>query len=425
MIFIVGINSFIGRNLFLRFRKKNFRVHCLSHTDISDLSLTLCAEDVVINCCGVNRAQTAGDYIKGNHQFVQQLVNTLKQQVSVPYLIHFSSLMVQGFRNKTLDELPEYQRHFIRSKLAGDEYLTLTYPKDRYCILRPSNIFGFDCLPYQNNILVTLMHEKISGKNTCGKMNKNCLRNFLSVDGLCNQVEAMLTLRPIGILNMISSNTIDLGALVTLVYQKPAEENKTGELKPPEIVDGEESIPELDKPVKKPEASETVPSSAATTKKPLIVETMIVKEDLDASVRMMESKMRQLMRIRSAIQISSKTRLCQSRGDMVEISNLNANRLYCITLTKGAVRGNHYHLAQTEEFYVARGRPVFLLAYPDAPDVIHMVLLQPDQTIRIPPPLIHTLVNAEAEKCELFVVSTQPFVADSIPDTVYITLLPP
>ena len=39
-----------------------------------------------------------------------------------PYFIHVSSLMVYGFENKNINDVIDYQKWFITSKLCGENY---------------------------------------------------------------------------------------------------------------------------------------------------------------------------------------------------------------------------------------------------------------------------------------------------------------
>ena len=40
-----------------------------------------------------------------------------------------------------------YQKFFINSKSDGEKFLVQNYPNNKLCIIRPSNIYGFNCKP--------------------------------------------------------------------------------------------------------------------------------------------------------------------------------------------------------------------------------------------------------------------------------------
>ena len=64
MIYIIGINGFIGRNIYLYLKRYDITVTCLSHTDIELLRNNISDYDVIINCCGINRTNKYEDYVE-------------------------------------------------------------------------------------------------------------------------------------------------------------------------------------------------------------------------------------------------------------------------------------------------------------------------------------------------------------------------
>lgn len=397
-VFIYGINSFIAKNLYLKLKHEKINVFCLNHGEVEKLIFAE-DDDVIINFCGVNRGKTADEFYSANTLLVQNILDWLKKCGVCPFFVHTSSLMVHGFEDKTRDQLPEYQKNFIESKLAGEIYLEENYPKNKFAIVRPSNIYGYNCEPYYNNLLVTLVYEKITKEFKTNKINKNCRRNFLSIDGLVEQIMEIIKTKKSGNYNILSNNNINLDSLIEIIYPNGI---------PPEIsiIDGEKSV--------------------AQTHSIVGGENLVVNEDLSSCILQMEYKMRKLMDITSITEIKKLNRLAQPRGDMVEISSLRCERLYMITLTENSIRGNHYHFEQIEDFYVAKGRVIFLLAHKDDTSVVFFRILERDQSIVVKPGLIHTLVNdfIITKPSEVYVVSTQKFIKNEIPDTKYLNIIP-
>lgn len=387
-IFILGINSFIGKELYIKLRQTlEHKIYCLSHHELSNIN-GITNDDIIINCCGVNRG-TDDEFLYGNYIFLQELVSALNN--TTPYIIHLSSYMVNGFRDKKLEELSGYSKIFINSKLMGEEYLNSNYPANKLCIIRPSNIYGYSCEPYYNNILVTMIYETITNEYKTTSINKNCYRNFLSIDGLCNTIIGLVESKLIGTYNIVSNNTVSLKDLVDIL-------NVDSNLN---IMDGESSIPNN--------------SSNGN---------IIVNENLNEKIISTKKRMKLFLEIKNKCRIKKLTRLSQSRGDMVEISNLESKRLYMITITQNSFRGNHYHYNQKEEFYIHRGSVIFLLAHRDDTSTVLMSTLRPKDHIVIEPYIIHTLVNDfTGNDSEVFVTSTQEYVPNCAIDTEYVSIL--
>ncbi len=139
-----------------------------------------------------------------------------------PYFIHVSSLMVYEFENKHIDDLFEYQEWFIKSKNCGENYLKHTYFNNKLCIIRPANIFGYNCIPYcipyYNNLLITLLYEKKNNLSKINKINKNCYRNILSINIFCTEFIDILINKKCGIFNILSNNNINLQELLILIH---------------------------------------------------------------------------------------------------------------------------------------------------------------------------------------------------------------
>jgi nucleoside-diphosphate-sugar epimerase len=398
MIFILGINSFIAKNFFLTLKKHKKDVTCLNHDDLDNLS-NVGNEDIFINFCGINRGKSFDEFNDVNHIFVKKIIAKLNNFNVVPYFVHLSSIMVYGFVNKNISNLPEYQQYFIDSKLKGENYLMHNYPNNKLCIIRPSNIHGYDCEPYYNNILTTLIYEKIKNNHTINKINKNCTRNFLSINGLCMEIEKIINNKRIGIYNIVSNNNISLEILINNIYHNEV---------PNDIIieDGEESIPNINNGIQ-----------------PNVAQTIIHSENLNDIIKM-EEKMEKYIALCKNVIVQKLNRLSQSRGDMVEITSLDSKRLYLITLSDHSVRGNHYHYKQIEHFYQYEGKVIFLLAHKNDKDIIFFKVINKDSLVIVNPLIIHTLINDfPKNKCEIIVSSTQPYVTNDIPDTEYINII--
>lgn len=386
-IYILGKNSFIAKNLYLKLKPLYINIFLLSHTEIDKILPT--SKDIIINCCGVNRSKIFEDYDKGNYMHVKKIIDNLKK--TNEFFIHISSLMVHGFQHKETSELSEYQQWFITTKLKGEEYIQDNY--QNYCIVRPSNVYGYNCEPYYNNLLSTMVYEKIKGYKRINKLNQNCVRNMISIDGLCNELLNIIKEKRKGIFDIVSNNDVDLKDLCLVLYnnQKPGH-------------------------ISFEEGGVDVPNT--------ISNQIIVKEHLGKEILKLEQRMKNYIYLKENIIITQLNKLSQPRGDMVEISNLQSKRLYKITLTEHSIRGNHFHYQQVEEFYNNRGQVTYILSKSDDVDTMLLLHTNENTKINIQPYVVHTVVNDFIDNIpEIIISSTQEYVPNSAPDTKYINLV--
>lgn len=385
--FILGENSFLGKEFYVRLKKIHQEIYLINHSDI-DCLVKVNDDDVLINFCGVNRSKNYEDYNDANYVFLKKILATIKAK---PYFIHVSSYMVNGFNDKEREDSNSYQQWFINSKLEGEKILKESFPTEKLCILRPTNIYGYSCTPYYNNIVTTLIHEKITQKYTVNRINRNCIRNILSIEGFCNKLCEILEKRLFGSYNIVSDNTISLEILIKCAY----------DIKPDEIEYFDGAQDEMNMNVSD--------------------NTMIVNENLSDKIKNLEYDMRSYMELKNKVVVVRPNVLSQSRGDMIEISDLNSKRLYKITLTCHAVRGNHFHYKQIEEFYTNHGHVLYILSNKDKPNIVYIVKTYKNTLLRIEPNIIHTLTNDYIDNFpEIIIGSTQQYISGKIPDTEYI-----
>jgi nucleoside-diphosphate-sugar epimerase len=392
-IYLIGENSFLAKNLYLSLKKIHNNIILLTHTHI-DILANAKDTDIIINFCGINRSDKYTDFEQANHYLLKHIVSYLTNK---PFFIHISSLMIYGFLNKHIDQLSYYQQWFIQSKLAGEQYLQNNYDITKLCIIRPSNIFGYNCTPYYNNLLSTLVYEKINNLSKINNINKNCIRNMLSIDGFCNKLIEIIIDKTNGSFNIISNNNISLETLISHIYNNIPDTIK--------LYDGDTDI-----------------SNIQNTDKNTI--NLIVYEDIEYKIKELEHNMKIYLDLVKQVSISNLPKLTQPRGDMIEISNQDYKRLYKITLTQHSIRGNHFHYEQTEEFYTNKGMLIYLLAFSEHPSIIHIIKSHENDLIRIKPYIIHTLTNDYIHNYpEIIIMSTQTFIQNEIPDTKYINII--
>ncbi len=387
MIHLLGLNSFIGKNFYLLLKKKNIDVLCLSHNELNLLNVY--DGDIIINFCGVNRSNSYDDYEHGNYLILHDIYERVKNKDI--YFIHLSSSAVNGFVDTDIENLSNYMQYFIKSKLKGEEYLKNKF--NNLLILRPSNIFGYNCEPYYNNILVSLIYEKINGFTTINNLNKNCVRNYLSIDGLINTIYNLMIEKTNGTYNIFSNNNVNLEFVCNCVYDiMPTYIN---------INNGEISLLNTN-----------------------VSNCIIINENLQEKINMLESDMRTYLYLKNNVEINKLTELVQPRGNMIEISELNSERLYKITLNKNSIRGNHYHDVQTEDFFVNKGHVYFMLSHKNNLNIVYQFTLFANSKVRVKPEIVHTLINDfENNEPEIFICSTQKYIENIVLDTTYVNII--
>jgi len=393
-IYILGENSFLSKNFYLYIKKLHHHIFLITHNDIDKL-VNIKDDDVIINFCGVNKADTWEKYNEGNHLFLRTIFTKIGD--TSPFFIHISSIMVHGFEKKKDEDLNDTRQWFIKSKLLGENFIRANYPKNKLCIVRPTNIYGYNCTPYYNNLLSTLIYEKINKLDKINKINKNCIRNLLSSQNFSIKLYELFKNRSYGNYNIMSNNNINLETLVGYIYNR----------KPMHIgfIDGECDIINM--------------SNGMITGI-----NVIVKEDIDTEIKKLEENMKIYLELKDTIIDNLLNTLSQSRGDMVEISNLQSKRLYKITLTTHAVRGNHFHYKQTEEFFTNKGMVLYLLSHKETPEIVHLIKSEKNHTLIIPPNIIHTLTNDYTDNIpEIIISSTQEYIPNEIPDTKYVNII--
>jgi len=392
-IFILGFNSFIAKQFYLSCKKINNNILLLEYNQIEYLK-KITSNDIVINFCGVNRADSHDAYNNGNFLFIKKYIDIIKEKM--PFLLHISSLMVCGFKDQKLDDLSNYKNWFIETKLKGEKYIKDNYKNDRYTIVRPANVFGYSCKPYYNNLLSTLVYEKLNNLEKINNININCYQYLISVQSLSYEMLKIIKEKKYGIFNIISQEMFSLKTVIETVYNNNIPDYIT-------FTNGDYSVPDI-------ESKEG--------------ENIVILGDFKKSVITLEKEMNIYNELINKIKIISLKKLSQPRGDMVEISSLQSKRLYKITLNENAVRGNHFHFKQVEEFFNNNGLVTYLLAKRDNINVVLVEHTKENARIKIPPYIIHTVVNDFPDNIpEIIITSTQEFIPNSVPDTEYVNLI--
>ena len=169
-ILVTGAKGFVGRNLTESLKslrdgkdrtRPNLKIADIFEYDIDtplELLDKFCEEaDFVFNLAGVNRPQNPDEFMKGNRDFGEKLLNTLKKHGNKCPVMLSSSIQA------TL--VGRYDSDYGRSKKAGEE-LFFEYSKEtgaKVLVYRFPNLFGKWCRPNYNSAVATFCHNIANG----------------------------------------------------------------------------------------------------------------------------------------------------------------------------------------------------------------------------------------------------------------------
>lgn len=165
-ILVTGSKGFVGKNLTealknIRDGKDKTRPDLLIEEiylyDIdaaeSELETACQNADFVFNLAGVNRPKNNSDFLKGNFEFAEKLLGTLKKYNNT------CPVMISSSVQATLEG--RYNNDYGKSKRAGEE-LFFNYCKEtgaKVLVYRFPNLFGKWCRPNYNSAVATFCNN--------------------------------------------------------------------------------------------------------------------------------------------------------------------------------------------------------------------------------------------------------------------------
>jgi UDP-2-acetamido-2,6-beta-L-arabino-hexul-4-ose reductase len=150
-ILITGAKGFIGRNLVIGLKNRQFyEIFEYDKDSDPDMLEEYCKRaEFVFHLAGVNRPREASEFIDGNIEFTAALLEALKRHNNTCPVMYSSSIQA------SLDN------PYGRSKKAGEDLL-LQYNRDtgaKVYIYRFPNIFGKWCRPNYNSVIATFCYQ--------------------------------------------------------------------------------------------------------------------------------------------------------------------------------------------------------------------------------------------------------------------------
>ena len=165
-ILVTGSKGFVGKNLTESLKnirdgkdktRPNLQIEEIYLYDIdsaeSELETACQNADFVFNLAGVNRPKNNSDFLKGNFEFAEKLLGTLKKYNNTCPVMILSSVQA------TLEG--RYNNDYGKSKKAGEE-LFFNYCKEtgtKVLVYRFPNLFGKWCRPNYNSAVATFCNN--------------------------------------------------------------------------------------------------------------------------------------------------------------------------------------------------------------------------------------------------------------------------
>lgn len=383
MIIVLGKNSFIAKHLLIQLLSLKKVVKAMSHKEALDSDFEFINDgDTIISCCGVNRSDTLSDYEQGNYGFIASVLDKISKDVFIVYL---SSLMIFMETNR----MNEHYQAFVRTKLQAEEIIKTRI--ESYLIIRPCNLYGLLCKPFYNNIIVSLIHDICHGEQNIKTLNKNSYRYFMNINNFCTKLVDMILSKTIGTYNILTTVPISLQEIHQILYQ-----NVTNNV--PTLFDGQ--LDQLD---------------------PIEGNNIYLDEDYAVEFNRFKQEYNDVLNLYMHNKLETLPVHNDVRGQMIEVSSMLSRRLYIISVYPGAIRGNHFHYEQMEEFYVLNGEITVLLRHAHSNGVVIFYLKANDRLL-VTPPYIHTFINTSFQECRIIVSSTQPYISNEVPDTEYVSV---
>lgn len=407
MWLVLGSRGFLGSWVARGLREKNIPVVALKHDEmVHRLDCCMNKLDGVINCAGINRGEDR-EIIEAHSSFPMAVVNQLASWDNPPKLIHVASERVYGWKEHP-KESPGYPDPvFGDAKVAAENYLLETYPKDKLCIVRPTNVYGPGSRPNYNTVVATWVALAAAGEPL--RVDTGCVRDFLWVGDLVRAFMSLVEDWKAGVFDLRSGRVIDIERIAEVIagLGKVTWTSQVGATSIP-ATSGDFCAPAVD-----------------------ALEAGILAEDdltpmLDGLVMMWKAE-KVRMRLRAhTLEKRGLEKYEDERGRMVELFDWKPARVFEITFGPSVVRGGHYHLEQLEDFYVSHGEVHWDLEWVSrsldkvVPGVLDFRAVGEDRAVtHITPRVVHTLWNPDPEREALVIIGSSQAYVKGDPQDVY------
>jgi len=210
-IIVIGRKSFLGSNLSLYLKKKNFILNIDYKTFIKKKLIFIDNFDYVINCTS-NQSYVENKYLKKN-DFDLAIANKIKK-LNIKMIMLSSRKVYKNGINLKETSLLNPTSNYSKNKLKTEKAL-LGILKEKILILRISNIIGLNNKKYNklHKLFIDVFFENI--KRGIIFNNKNSYKDFIQVTKFCEIVEKLISLKVDGIYNVSIGKKIFLKEIVS------------------------------------------------------------------------------------------------------------------------------------------------------------------------------------------------------------------
>ncbi|NLL06781.1 MAG: capsular polysaccharide biosynthesis protein CapF [Clostridiaceae bacterium] len=211
-ILITGAKGFIGKNLVVELRNRNYNdIFEFDRDNDLDLLDTYCKEaDFVFHLAGVNRPKDQSEYMEGNFEFTSALIDTLKKHNNICPVVISSSIQA------------EIDNPYGKSKKSAEDFL-FDYSKEtgvKALVYRFPNVFGKWCRPNYNSAIATFCYN-IAHNIPIQVNDPSVVMKLVYIDDVVNELIYALenNENKVGLFCEVPTvYTITLGEIVDLIY---------------------------------------------------------------------------------------------------------------------------------------------------------------------------------------------------------------
>lgn len=210
-ILVTGADGFIGRNLCLQLAEKGYsdliKIDRSSTKD--ELHAGLRDADFIYHLAGINRPQNESEFLEGNYNLTQEIVDILEQEQKNTPIVLSSS--IQAERDNA------YGISKAQAESCIEEYGLKN--SSRYYIYRFPNVFGKWCRPNYNSFIATFCNN--ISKNVDITINDpNAVVTLIYIDDLCYELVSLLISDTMSGYKTISPEyRVTVGEVAELLYK--------------------------------------------------------------------------------------------------------------------------------------------------------------------------------------------------------------
>ena len=339
-ILVTGANGFVGKNLIAELKNQKYNEIFEFDIDTDPKLLELYTKECnfVFHLAGVNRPQSAEEFVTGNFGFTSTLLDSLKKNNNKAPVLITSSIQA------------ELDNPYGKSKKEAEELL-FSYEQEtgaKVLVYRLQNVFGKWCRPNYNSAVATFCNNIANGL-PIQISDPHVLMNLIYIDDVIAEFIRALEgkeNKESRFCSVLTIHTIELGAIVDLLLAfKESRVNL--------------SIPDL---------------SDAFTKK--LYSTYLSYLPTNAFSYPLKMNI-------------------DNRGSFTEFIKTADRGQVSINISKaGITKGNHWHHTKNEKFLVVSGQGVIKFRKIDCDEIIeYHVSGEKLEVVDIPTGYTHNIMN--------------------------------